>query len=72
MKFCRDCRHAPNLPIEDSDRWMCSHPKAVLRRTDLVSGRDMVVPLTCKQARNLGPCDEDARFFEPRDIGFGT
>jgi len=31
----------------------------------------MVLPLTCKQARNLGPCDTEAKLFEPREVGFG-
>ena len=66
MIACKDCRHI--------DGTRCMHPRSLHRMTDYVTGTVQDVQVTCSYARTLGPCDADAKLFEPKDeagsVGF--
>jgi hypothetical protein len=65
MKLCIDCRHAQ--PPVDRVEWMCGHPTAgVWRSTDVVTGRQDVVPLTCRANRQIANCKSGA-YWEAKD-----
>ena len=63
MKLCKDCKYyqAPELEGQSAN---CLHPEAVI--IDYVDGKDR--PGYCEAQRHYGPCYQDAKLFEPKEI----
>jgi len=78
-KFCVDCkwanRHTSKFDDELGESWWCDNPKALfLQPVSLVTGTAPPPHKpSCESARrSYGTCGPDAKFFEPRSVGFGV
>ena len=67
MKFCKDCRWCRELvPGAGADLFVCTHPAAVRRHLDLVTGEERASSPQCRHERELGKCGMDGKNFEPK------